>query len=158
MTTGRSRTGYLATILQAMFPQVKFIILFCHPVPVSLANQKKFAPQSSLYSLVQHWVVCHRSWEEDKRCIRNFLELRHEGLVSEPGREIGRIQAFLGANAQWEAPPIIKRGQDERYFSAWHSGKTSALRAPYIRFMSGGLRGACSASATASPSLGWLGK
>ena len=101
--------------LQAIFPDSSFIAIFRHPVAVSLATSKW--ANSSLDSLLEHWVHCHRLFEQDRPHLRRVLVIRYEDLIGASDSVVNQVYDFLGLT------PQVSTGLDpagnDRYFSAW---------------------------------------
>lgn len=89
--------------LQAMFPNSKFIVFRRHPIPVALSTRRW--SDSTMFSLVRHWVVCHEIWRADRPRIRHVMELTYERLVAAPAEALDEILAFLGAEPYPFPPP-----------------------------------------------------
>jgi len=101
--------------LQAVFPDSYFIILFRHPVAVSFATRK--LARSSLDSLVEHWLHCHRLFKQDSPHLRHVLVIRYEDLIQTSERTLGQVYSFLGLAPHLSA--ALNPAGNERYFSDW---------------------------------------
>jgi Sulfotransferase family len=101
--------------LQAVFPHSSFIVIVRHPIAVSLATSKWLC--SSLESLIEHWLHCHRLFELDRPHLRYVRVIRYEDLIRATEAELEQIYGFLGL-ATHSSPPLHPTG-NERYFNAW---------------------------------------
>jgi hypothetical protein len=105
-----------ARFLQGLFPAASFVMILRHPIAVSLATQKW--SQTSLRSLLRHWVVCHETFERDRPHVSRLLAVTYEELVADPAACLGRVFAFLGL-----APHASGRGlrtdSNAAYFARW---------------------------------------
>jgi len=101
--------------LQAIFPGSYFVVISRHPIAVSLATSK-WTP-SSLESLIEHWLHCHRVFELDRPFLRNVRVIRYEDLIRNTEIELKKIYSFLGL-APHSSSPLNPAG-NEQYFSDW---------------------------------------
>ena len=101
--------------LQAMFPNSRIIVILRHPVAVSLATSKW--TDSSLESLMEHWLVCHQIFEQDRPHLKQVHVIRYEDLIRETGRSLEGVWEFLGLAPQ-PSSALDSSGND-RYFNAW---------------------------------------
>ncbi len=102
--------------LQALFPDATFVVIMRHPIAVSYATQKW--SQTSLESLLEHWLVCHEIFMEDAPHIRKLMLVRYEDFVADPLGVVGRIQERLGLTPA-EAPFKARTGINDDYFKRW---------------------------------------
>jgi Sulfotransferase family len=104
--------------LQALFPEAMFVVIMRHPIAVSFATQKW--SETSLDSLIEHWLVCHEIFLEDAPRIRRLVLVRYEDFVADPAGVVGRIQERLGL-----APPgaafKARTGINDDYFKRWNA-------------------------------------
>lgn len=101
--------------LQAVFPGSHFIVISRHPIVVSLATWKW--SRSSLESLMEHWLHCHRLFEEDRPHLRHAHVIKYEDLIGATESELERIYSFLGLAPRPSAP--LNSAGNERYFNVW---------------------------------------
>jgi hypothetical protein len=102
--------------LQELFPNSYFLIVTRHPIPVSYATQKWSG--TSLPELINHWLVCHEKFDQDRQQIRRLFVLRYEDFVEKPQTVLDRIYSFLGL------PPYLNRIEvrssvNEEYLKRW---------------------------------------
>lgn len=106
--------------LQAMFPNSYFITIYRHPIATSLATKKW--SKTSHYSLIKHWLVCHNQYLEDKKKLKNSLDINYEDLINDPKKTLKIIENFL--NTQVILPDnTIKKGVNDEYLSLWKKNK-----------------------------------
>jgi hypothetical protein len=101
--------------LQAMFPQSSFIVILRHPVAASFATTKWTT--SSLESLIQHWLHCHRLFQSDRRHLRHVHVLKYEDLIGSTETELQEIFEFLGLPSH--AAPALNPAGNDLYFQNW---------------------------------------
>lgn len=80
--------------LQALFPNSKFLVITRDPVVVGYATQKW--SHTGIDSLIEHWLVCHEIFEQDRRYIRRLHVVRYEDLVEDPRAILQELFSFLG--------------------------------------------------------------
>lgn len=102
--------------LQALFPEASFVMVTRHPVAVSLATQKW--SKTSLSSLLEHWVTCHRIFAVDRQRLSRIHVVAYEDLVSAPQPCLDAIYAFLGLEARAMSLEVRSDGNDA-YFARW---------------------------------------
>jgi sulfotransferase family protein len=104
--------------LQALFPDATFVVIMRHPIAVSYATQKW--SETSLDSLLEHWLVCHEIFLKDAPHIRKLVLVRYEDFVGDPLGVVGRIQGRLGLTPS-EAAFKARTGINDDYFKRWNA-------------------------------------
>jgi len=104
-----------ARFLQAIFPNTYFIMISRHPIAVSVATRKWAG--SNLSTLIEHWLHCHRLFEQDRPFLRRCLEVKYEDLIESAQTTLDQICLFLGLD-QLASTPLNPAG-NQRYFAAW---------------------------------------
>ncbi|MFP4123919.1 MAG: sulfotransferase family protein [Coleofasciculus sp.] len=102
--------------LQAMFPNSWFIMVLRHPIPVSYATQKW--SQTSIYSLIEHWLIGHERFKRDQGFLQNVLILNYEDFIDHYSEILPKIYDFVGVD-NIEINPGIRSGVNDRYFQRW---------------------------------------
>jgi Sulfotransferase family len=102
--------------LQALFPDASFVVIMRHPIAVSFATQKW--SETSLDSLLEHWLICHEIFLEDAPHIRRLMLVRYEDFVADPAGVVGRIQRALGL-APSGATFKARTGINDSSFARW---------------------------------------
>jgi hypothetical protein len=102
--------------LQELFADATFVVIMRHPIAVSYATQKW--SETSLESLLDHWLVCHEIFLEDAPQIRKLMLVRYEDFVSDPAGVVGRIQERLGLSPSGAAFKA-RTGINDDYFKRW---------------------------------------
>ena len=120
--------------LQALFPQSYFIILLRHPIPVTLAT-KKWRPRRSLYSLLEHWFVCHERFLQDQPNLRHVMMVRYEDFVTNPVIMLNEIWRFLDVEPLAQIKQEVRTHINEKYFARWHELEKGLLTRFYVRLM-----------------------
>jgi len=110
--------------LQAMFPNSYFITIYRHPAATSLATKKW--SKTSHYSLIKHWLVCHNQYLEDKKTLKNSLDVNYEDLTDNPKETLKIIGDFLNTQIIL-SENTIKKGVNDKYLSLWQKNKRSIL-------------------------------
>jgi hypothetical protein len=114
---------------QALFPQASFVAVTRHPVAVSLATQKW--SKTSLTSLLEHWVVCHRTFASDRPRLARIHVVAYEDLVARPQPTLDGVYGFLGLESRRSATDI-RPGANAAYFARWRElsgGPVGRIRA-----------------------------
>jgi hypothetical protein len=106
--------------LQTMFPNSYFITIYRHPIATSLATKKW--SKTSHYSLIKHWVVCHNQYLEDKRKLKNSLDINYEDLINQPVETLKIIETFLNTQISL-SNNTIRKGVNDKYLSLWQKNK-----------------------------------
>lgn len=120
--------------LQALFPQSYFIILLRHPIPVTLAT-KKWRPQRTLYSLLEHWFVCHERFQQDKAHLQHVLVLRYEDFVTQPTAVLDDIWRFLSVTPLTQITQEVRPHINDKYFARWQQLEQGFLTRFYAYWM-----------------------
>lgn len=113
--------------LQALFPNSRFVVMFRHPLPVSIATEKWSG--TTWEQLVQHTLLGYEIFVRDMPKLNRVFVLRYEDFVSDPQNEIDRIYEFL----ELEPVPIgrvVTTGLNDVYFSRWERRKQEVLDGP----------------------------
>lgn len=102
--------------LQEMFPNSYFINITRHPIATSIASKKW--SKTSLDELINHWITCHEIFDEDKKMIRNIINIKYEDIINNNKKTLDKISKFL--NLQIKPSEIeIKQGINDKYFEIW---------------------------------------
>ena len=109
--------------LQSIFPTARFLILVRHPIAVAMATQKW--SQTSVLSLLRHWVICHDYFLRDAAKLRKVQVVRYEEFVSKPRRTLKQIFNFLDiGDVKFEIE--VRRNSNEQYLRRWESQNQTA--------------------------------
>ena len=87
-----------------------------HPIAVSLATQKW--SRTSLSSLLEHWLVCHRTFAGDRPHSARFTSLRYEDLVDDPAACLDRVFGFLAIEPH-RTSEHLRSDSNAAYFAQW---------------------------------------
>jgi hypothetical protein len=101
--------------LQALFPNSHFIVLLRHPIAACLATRKW--ADSSLESLFEHWLHCHKLFKIDRDHLKHVHVLKYEDLVRDTNAELAKIYRLLDLPPH-PASALNPKGND-LYFNAW---------------------------------------
>lgn len=119
--------------LQALYPGASFVVVTRHPIAVSLATQKW--SKTSLSSLLEHWVVCHRTFAGDRPHLDRVTVVTYERLVTDPNGCLETLYPFLGLEPRPTSLDVRSDGNDP-YFARWRElegGLAGSLRARRLR-------------------------
>jgi hypothetical protein len=148
----------MTRFLQAAFPNAYFVVIRRHPVPVSIATQKWKVSITSLHTLFEHWLHCHRLFEEDKKHLKQVYELTYEDYVQDPDKYHQEIAAFIGTRvpeppkedtfrtvAQWRNPGGLRVSEitmedltaahNQKYLDKWSYLLTNSRLKKYYRYI-----------------------
>lgn len=111
--------------LQALFPGARFVIVLRHPVAVAYATRKW--ARTSIRSLIEHWVVCHERFFNDREHLKKCLVIKYEDLIDDTQATMQQIWQFLELKPH-PSSRTIRKGVNDRYFKSWRR----ASRLPII--------------------------
>jgi Sulfotransferase family len=115
--------------LQALFPDAALVMVLRHPLAVAYATQKW--SETSLRSLVHHWVVAHEGFAADSSRLENLLVVRFEELIADPDGTLERVYRLLAVDPVPAALPI-RADANVSYFERW-TGERRLRRALLVR-------------------------
>ncbi len=151
----------MTRFLQAAFPNSYFIAIRRHPLPVSMAIRKWKGCLTPLYRTFEHWLHCHKLFEQDKKYLNHVYELTYEDYVENPGKYHQEIAAFIGTRVpeppkedsfrivvEWRNPPVFYRVPEramettsavysKKYFDLWSHFLTRSPFRGYYRYIAG---------------------
>ncbi len=148
----------ITRFLQAAFPDSYFVVIWRHPVPVSISTQRWKVSIRPLHSLFEHWLHCHQLFDEDRKYLKHMYALRYEDYVENPAKYHEEIAAFIGTRvpdpptqdtfryvAQWRNPRGVRVPEgamenltsvhNQKYFSCWSDLLNTSLFKPYYRYI-----------------------
>tara|TARA_B100001173_G_scaffold151508_1_gene131395 strand:+ start:279 stop:1028 length:750 start_codon:yes stop_codon:yes gene_type:complete len=102
--------------LQKMFPNSYFINITRHPIATSIASKKW--SKTSLDELISHWIKCHEIFNEDKKMIRNIINIKYEDLINNNEEILAQLSEFLKLNIK-PSKIEIRKGINDKYFKIW---------------------------------------
>ena len=102
--------------LQYLFPNSYFITILRHPVAISYATHRR--TKRPIFSLIQHWLICHKRFYEDREYLKNVHVFKYEDLVTSPQKTMDTIYAFLGVKSV-PVVQVVNSGINDKYFSQW---------------------------------------
>jgi hypothetical protein len=148
----------MTRFLQAAFPNSYFVVIRRHPVPASIGGQKWTVNITSLNRMFEHWLHCHKLFEEDKKYLSHVFELTYEEYVENPNKYHEEIAAFIGTRVpeppkednfrivlQWGNPfglRVPERAMEttsavysKKYFDRWSYFLTKSPFKGYYRYI-----------------------
>ena len=148
----------MTRFLQAAFPNSYFVVIRRHPVPTSMGGQKWTVNITSLNRMFEHWLLCYKLFEQDKKYLKQVYELKYEDYVEDPDKYHREIAAFIGTRVpeppkedifrivlqQWRpsglrvperAMEITSAVYSEKYFDRWSYFLTRSPFKGYYRYI-----------------------
>jgi hypothetical protein len=104
-------------LLQALFPNARFIVLMRHPVVVTLSTIS-WRPGLAPGTLLRHWLSAHRRYRRDTPKLKHVSELRYEDLLTDPGTALGTVADRLMINGPFDLT-ILEAGHNDRHLQTW---------------------------------------
>ena len=104
--------------LQALFPGARLIAVLRHPLAVAYATRKW--SETSIRSLLRHWVAAHETFAVDRPHLEHLLVVRYEELVRNPDAVLMDAWRFLGLNPV----PVEQEfddASDDGYLAEWQA-------------------------------------
>lgn len=120
--------------LQALFPASRFIIVQRHPVAVAYATQKWTPRGTWVGSLIEHWLVCHERFEQDRAKLDSVHVIRYEDFVAKPQEHLDDMATFLSLPAE----PLkreVRPGVNDRYLAKWNKRRRNLITRPYAQHL-----------------------
>jgi len=110
--------------LQAMFPQSYHIVLVRHPLAVTYATwawYRSYKTHTRRFArILEHWLVCHELFLEDRQHLNNVKLLKYEQFVADPGNWMNQINSFLNLENHTTTQKILSN-VNEKYFDKWRN-------------------------------------
>src|SRR6266700_2597277 len=148
----------MTRFLQAAFPNSYFIVIRRHPLPVSMAIRKWKRCLTPLYRTFEHWLHCHKLFEQDKKYLNHVYELTYEDYIQNPAKYHEEIAAFIGTRvpeppkedkfyyvAQWRNPAGVRvpeyameevtPAHNQKYFDRWSNFLRKSVFRSYYRYI-----------------------
>src|SRR5207244_7369846 len=113
----------MTRFLQAAFPNSYFVVIRRHPVPTSMGGQKWTVNITSLNRMFEHWLLCYKLFEQDKKYLKQVYELKYEDYVEDPDKYHREIAAFIGTRVP--EPP-----KEDTFRIVLQQWRPSGLRVP----------------------------
>jgi hypothetical protein len=120
-------------LLQAVFPEARFVVVLRHPLAVSYATQR--ALRRPVHRLVDHWLAAYECFAGDLPALRQVAVVRYEHFVARPETELERLLSFAGAVPAPVAAPAVMRGVNDAYLARWRHGDRVPGRRAYRRWI-----------------------
>jgi hypothetical protein len=148
----------MTRFLQAAFPNSYFVVIKRHPIPVGIAAQKWKVSVTSLYNMFEHWLHCHKLFDQDKKYLKHVYELSYEDYIQNPDKYHQEIASFIGTRvpeppkqdefryvAQWRNPlglrvpegamETVAGAHNQKYFDRWSELLNTTLFKRYYRYI-----------------------
>ncbi len=121
--------------LQKFFPNSLFVVIYRHPIAVSLATKRKWK-NSSIEDLIHHWIHCHKLYKEDEPYLKNVVSFTYEDFVLNPKSYLELI--FNTVEVEMEEINLpVKSNINQKYFDVWKKWKNRLWnRKEYNRIIS----------------------
>ncbi len=120
--------------LKALFPNSYFIIIRRHPVATCMATRKWSL--SSMNALLKHWICCYDLWDEDKKHLDNYVEIKYEDFIVEPVKTLQSVFKLCKLNNVPDLEKILNNYNlssqvNEKYFDEWNKMKIEKIFANF---------------------------
>ncbi len=148
----------MTRFLQAAFPNSYFVVIRRHPVPASIGGQKWAVNITSLNRMFEHWLHCHKLFEQDRKYLNHVYELTYEDYVENPDKYHREIAEFIGTRVleppkedtfrivlQWRNPFGLRVPEhamettsavySKKYFDQWSYFLTRSPFKTYYRYI-----------------------
>jgi hypothetical protein len=124
--------------LQAMFPNSYFIIIQRHPIAVSYATHShtrliKFFNRNTIYSLMNHWLLCHEIFEDDKPYLNKCFVIKYEYFIKQPDLILSKIYEFIGLEQYFRKEYVIDN--NKKYFIKWNKLQSNVILRNYKKYL-----------------------
>lgn len=136
------RNLLMTRFMQAAFPNSYFIVIKRHPIAVSMATQRLKGPgifwklrPASLHRLFEHWLHCHRMFEQDKKYLNRVYELSYEDYIENPSKYHREIAAFIGTRVPEGLMEEITDAYNQKYIDRWRHLLTNSFFSGYYRYI-----------------------
>ncbi len=108
--------------LQALFPNSYFIVIRRNPIATCMATRKWSS--SSMLQLIKHWLRCYDIWDEDKKYIQNYIEIKYEDFMKMPEDIIAQACEMCGIHVEDILSDTIKNYTlsntvNQKYLNEW---------------------------------------
>jgi hypothetical protein len=123
----------MTRFLQAAFPNAYFIVIWRHPVAVSMATQKWSL--SSLKTLFEHWLRCHDLFEQDRPYLSQVYDLTYEDYVEDPAKHHNQIADFIGTRLVSNQMEYLSSAHNRKYLNRWSNLLTNSPWKPYYLYL-----------------------
>lgn len=107
----------MTRFLQSLFTNSYFLIVYRHPIVTSLATQKWSG--TSLINLVEHWLHAYSIFNEDKKYLNHYKEIKYEEFVYSPYARSRDIYEWMDIPMICSDEKPIVKNQDESYLKIW---------------------------------------
>lgn len=120
-------------LLQQVFPASVLFVMKRHPIAVALATQQmsRHHRRLDLIDLVDHWLIAHEVFEQQRPELGSLLVIDHAELVARPAILLAR--AFAALDLEPVSPPEEIVDTDAKYRSQWSVLIGSRRRGPALR-------------------------
>lgn len=107
---------------QELLPDSRFLFIVRHPVPVTMATMKW--SDTSLFSLMHHWQICHNQLLTDLEHLENATVVYYENLVNDPCTVLEKIFEWLSITLPEKqkltnVAKEISRRYNSKYVQTW---------------------------------------
>jgi len=101
---------------QQLWPDMKALMIFRHPLAVSYATQKWSS--TDIISLLDHTLTAYEISMRDFPFVKNIKKIKYEEFVAQPQKEIDDILLWLGL-AKHKVTHTIKPNVNDKYYEVW---------------------------------------
>ncbi len=119
----------MGRFLQGLFPGSAYVVVLRHPVVVALSTHKwrrllsrNWQNHTTINSMIEHWLLAHETFIRDLPQLSRVQILRYEDLITQPERELAKVQQLLGLSAP--IPSASIKGHSGQYEQRWQDMAT----------------------------------
>jgi hypothetical protein len=120
-------------LLQAMFPDARFVLVMRHPV-ANVEATRKWTRGATRARLLRHWLACHETMAGDLPFLDRAIVVRYEDLIARPASELSRLLEFVGV-APRRSELEVRNDINESYFASWEQAHGQLLGALHDRLI-----------------------
>lgn len=121
--------------LQALFPNSYFITIRRNPIATCMATRKW--SKSSMRVLIKHWLQCYDIWDEDKKHLKNYIEIQYEDFMVNPEKILESVCALCELENTEQLKAALENYRlsssvNDKYFAEWKKEKFQKILAEAI--------------------------
>ncbi len=115
----------MTRFLQALYPGARFVVIVRHPVVVALST-KKWRRGTSLATMLDNWVVAHRTFRDDASHVTHAEVVNYEHLVQDAAAVLARLSTFLELSTPL-SPELWQSSRSATYEEWWQRLRSSRV-------------------------------
>jgi Sulfotransferase family len=115
----------MTRFLQALYPGARFVVIVRNPVVVALST-KKWRRGTSLATMLDNWVVAHRTFRDDASHLTHVEVVNYEHLVQDAAAVLARLSTFLELSTPL-SPELWQSSRSATYEEWWQRLRSSRV-------------------------------